>query len=74
LGGLELKLRHFPLAEQLFQRELIGVQKLYGMEKREVVAVLENLAEVAENSGRTQDAAALRAKAKQIRHKLCDEC
>lgn len=74
LGGLELKLRHLDQAERLFRRQLAGVQKAYGAEKREVSSVLDNLADVAEMSGRNEEARELRAKAAQIRHKLCDEC
>lgn len=74
LAGLELKLRHLDQAELLFRRQLAGVTKLHGEEKRETASVLDNLADVAEQSGRKDEAAELRAKAARIRHKLCDEC
>ena len=74
LGGLELKLQHLDVAEKLFRRQLIGVRKLHGAEKREVSSVLDNLAEVAERAGKHEDAKELRTEAARIRHKLCDEC
>jgi tetratricopeptide (TPR) repeat protein len=74
LGGLELKRDKFPEAEFLFRRQLAGVQKVHGAEKRETAAVLENLADVLEKAGRDAEAARLREEAKRIRHKLCDEC
>lgn len=74
LGGLELRLGHLDSAEKIFRRQLAGVEKTQGHEKREVATVLDNLAEVAERAGRKQEAADLRARAAQIRHKLCDEC
>ncbi len=74
LGGLELKLGHSHESEALFRRQLVGVQKLAGGEKREVAAVMDNLADAVAKSGRPAEAAELRAKAAQIRRKLCDEC
>ena len=74
LGGLELKLGRRAEAEILFRRQLVVAQRLPGAEKREAATVLDNLAEVLEQSGRLVEAAECRAQAKQIRHKLCDEC
>jgi tetratricopeptide (TPR) repeat protein len=74
LGGLELKRGQLPEAEALFRRQLMGVQKLHGAEKRETASVLDNLAEVLEKTGRIAEAGRLRDEAKRIRHKLCDEC
>lgn len=74
LGGLELKRGKFAEAEAHFRRQLSGVQKLHGAEKRESAAVLDNLAEVLEKAGRAVPAAELREEARRIRHKLCDEC
>jgi tetratricopeptide (TPR) repeat protein len=74
LGGLELKREKFPEAEFLFRRQLAGVQKVHGAEKRETASVLDNLADVLEKAGKPAEAGRLREEAKRIRHKLCDEC
>jgi len=74
LGGLELKRGDFAEAEGHFRRQLTGVQKLHGVEKRESAAVLDNLAEVLEKAGQAIPATKLREEARRIRHKLCDEC
>ena len=74
LGGLELKRGRFAEAETLFRRQLIGVGKLHGAEKRESAAVLDNLAEVLEKSGQPAAASRLKDEARRIRRKLCDEC
>jgi tetratricopeptide (TPR) repeat protein len=74
LGGLELKRGKLLEAEALFRRQLAGVQKLHGAEKRETASVIDNLADVLEKAGRGADATRLREEAKRIRHKLCDEC
>lgn len=74
LGGLELKRGKPAEAEALFRRQLTGVQKLHGAEKRETSSVLDNLADALEKQGRSAEAARLRAEAARIRRKLCDEC
>jgi len=74
LGGLELKRGKPVEAEALFRRQLKGVQKLHGAEKRETSSVLDNLADALEQQGRNDEAARLRAEAARIRRKLCDEC
>lgn len=74
LGGLELKRGKPAEAEALFRRQLTGVQKLHGAEKRETSSVLDNLADALERQGRSTEAARLRAEAARIRRKLCDEC
>ena len=74
LGGLELKRGKFAEAETLFRRQLSGVQKVHGVEKREVSSVLDNLADVLDKAGRAAEATRLREEAKRIRRKLCDEC
>ena len=74
LGGLELKRGKLPEAEALFRRQLAGVQKLHGAEKRETTSVLDNLADVLEKAGQTAEASRLRGEAARIRRKLCDEC
>ena len=74
LGGLELKRGKPAKAEALFRRQLAGVQKLHGAEKRETTTVLDNLAEALDKLGQTAEATRLREEAKRIRHKLCDEC
>lgn len=74
LGGLELK-RGKPLeAEALFRRQLAGIQKIHGAEKRETASVLDNLADVLEKADQAAEAGRLRDEARRIRHKLCDEC
>lgn len=74
LGGLELKRGKPSEAEALFRRQLAGVQKLHGAEKRETTTVLDNLAETLDMQGQAAEATRLREEAKRIRHKLCDEC
>ncbi len=74
LGGLELKRGNPAEAEALFRRQLKGVQKLHGAEKRETTTVLDNLAEAMDKQGQAAEATRLREEAKRIRHKLCDEC
>jgi len=74
LGGLELKRGQGAEAEALFRRQLKGVQKVLGAEKRETASVLDNLADAVDKQGRAADAGRLREEAKRIRHKLCDEC
>ena len=74
LGGLELKRGKPAEAEALFRRQLAGVQKLHGAEKRETTTVLDNLAETLDKQGQAAEATRLREEAKRIRHKLCDEC
>jgi tetratricopeptide (TPR) repeat protein len=74
LGGLELKRGKPAEAEALFRRQLKGVQKLHGAEKRETTSVLDNLAEALDKQGQAAEATRLREEAKRIRHKLCDEC
>ncbi|MCX6889861.1 MAG: tetratricopeptide repeat protein [Verrucomicrobia bacterium] len=74
LGGLELKRGKPAKAEALFRRQLTGVQKLHGAEKRESASVLDNLAEAVDKQGQAAEATRLREEAKRIRHKLCDEC
>ena len=74
LGGLELKRGKPAEAEALFRRQLKGVQKLHGAEKRETTSVLDNLAEAMDKQGQTAEATRLREEAKRIRHMLCDEC
>jgi len=74
LGGLELKRGKPAEAEALFRRQLKGVQKLHGAEKRETTTVLDNLAETLDKQGQAAEATRLREEAKRIRHKLCDEC
>ena len=74
LGGLELKRGKLAEAEALFRRQLTGVQKLHGAEKRETASVLDNLADVLDKAGQPAEATRLSEEAKRIRHKLCDEC
>ena len=74
LGGLELKRGKLTEAEALFRRQLSGVHKVHGVEKREASSVLDNLADVLDKAGRAAEATRLREEAKRIRHKLCDEC
>jgi len=74
LGGLELKRGKLTEAEALFRRQLSGVHKVHGVEKREASSVLDNLADVLEKAGQAAEATRLRGEAARIRRKLCDEC
>lgn len=74
LAGLELKLGHAPAAEKL-QRLLLATEyRLHPRGRRESATILVNLAETLEAQGQTAEAAQCRQEAKDIRHKLCDEC
>jgi tetratricopeptide (TPR) repeat protein len=73
-AGLELKLAHPVEAEALLRRQLDTITRTRGLERREAASVLDNLAEALSQQDRKAEAAELRQKAREIRHKLCDEC
>lgn len=74
LAGLELKLGHASAAEKL-QRQLLATEyRLHPRGRRESATILVNLAEALEAQGQATEAAQCRQEAKDIRHKLCDEC
>ena len=73
-AGLELKLGRATAAESLLRRELDTITRTRGLERREAASVLDNLAEALSQQDRKAEAAELRQKAREIRHKLCDEC
>ena len=73
-AGLELKLGRPVAAEALLRRQLDTITRTRGLERREAASVLDNLAEALSQQERKAEAAELRQKAREIRHKLCDEC
>lgn len=73
-AGLELKLGRPTKAEALLRRQLDTITRTRGLERREAASVLDNLAEALSQQDRKAEAAELRQKAREIRHKLCDEC
>ncbi len=74
LAGLELKLDHAPVAEKL-QRQLLATEyRRHPRGRHEAATILVNLAEALEAQGQTAEAEQCRQAAKDIRHKLCDEC
>jgi len=73
-AGLELKSGHAVVAEGLLRRQLDTIVRVRGVDRREAASVMDNLAEALSLQDRKAEAAELRQKAKEIRHKLCDEC
>jgi len=73
-AGLELKLGRPVEAEALLRRELDTITRTRGRERREAASALDNLAEALSQQDRKPEAAELRQQAREIRHKLCDEC
>ena len=73
-AGLELKLGHAVAAEGLLRRQLATIVRVRGVDRREAASVMDSLAEALSLQDRRTEAAELRQKAKEIRHKLCDEC
>ncbi len=73
-AGLELKMGHAKAAEGLLRRELDTITRTRGVDRRETASVMDHLAESLSLQDRKAEAAELRQKAKEIRHKLCDEC
>jgi tetratricopeptide (TPR) repeat protein len=74
LAGVELRLGHPKEAERI-QRDLLSSEyRRHGRGRREAATILFNLADALEAQGRTAESEACRQEAKDIRHKLCDEC
>ena len=74
LASVELRLQNSPEAERI-QRQLLATEyRLHPRGRREAATILTNLAEALEAQGRQAEAAQCRQEAKDIRHKLCDEC
>ncbi|MEY4403836.1 MAG: hypothetical protein RIR91_1871 [Verrucomicrobiota bacterium] len=74
LASVELRLQNSPEAERI-QRQLLATEyRLHTRGRREAATILTNLAEALEAQGRQAEAAQCRQEAKDIRHKLCDEC
>jgi tetratricopeptide (TPR) repeat protein len=74
LAGVELRLGHPKEAERI-QRDLLAAEyRRHGRGRREAATILFNLADALEAQGRTSESEACRLEAKDIRHKLCDEC
>jgi tetratricopeptide (TPR) repeat protein len=74
LASVELRQGNAPEAERI-QRKLLATEyRLHTRGRREAATILTNLAEALEAQGREQEAAQCRQEAKDIRHKLCEEC
>ncbi len=74
LAGVELRLGRPKEAERI-QRDLLAAEyRRHGRGRREAATILFNLADALEAQGRTAESADCRQEAKDIRHKLCDEC
>ena len=74
LSGLHMKCDRPDRAEPLLRRQLALTERIHGPARRESATALDRLAEALARLGKTAEAAALRAKASEIRKKLCDEC
>ena len=74
LASVELR-RTNPQEAERIQRQLLATEyRLHARGRREAATILTNLAEALEAQGLTAEAAQCRQEAKDIRHKLCDEC
>lgn len=74
LASVELRQGNALEAERI-QRKLLATEyRLHTRGRREAATILTNLAEVLEAQGREVESAQCRQEAKDIRHKLCDEC
>ena len=74
LASVELRQGNAPEAERI-QRKLLATEyRLHTRGRREAATILTNLAEALEAQGREAEASQCRQEAKDIRHKLCDEC
>ncbi len=74
LAGLHMKCGRPDRAEPLLRRQLAMTERLHGPNRRETASTMDRLAEALSRLGREQEAGACRAKAAEIRKKLCDEC
>lgn len=74
LANVELRQGNALEAERI-QRKLLATEyRLHTRGRREAATILTNLAEALEAQGREVESAQCRQEAKDIRHKLCDEC
>ena len=74
LASVELRQGNAPEAERI-QRKLLATEyRLHTRGSRAAATILTNLAEALEAQGRAAEATQCRQEAKDIRHKLCDEC
>lgn len=74
LGSLELRRGNAAEAERIQRMLLAGEYRKHARGRREAATILTNLAEALEAQGKAAEAAQARQEAKDIRHKLCDEC
>lgn len=74
LASVELRRGNAPEAERILRKLLATEYRLHARGRREAATLLTNLAEALEAQGREPEATQCRQEAKDIRHKLCDEC
>jgi len=74
LASVELRRGNAPEAERIQRMLLAGEYRKHARGRREAATILTNLAEALEAQGRAVEATQGRQEAKDIRHKLCDEC
>jgi len=74
LASVELRRGNAPEAERIQRKLLAAEYRLHTRGRREAATILANLAEALEAQGRAVEATQSRQEAKDIRHKLCDEC
>lgn len=74
LSGVHMKCGRPDRAEPLLRRQLALSERIHGPARRETASAMDRLAEALVRLEKGAEAAALRAKAAEIRKKLCDEC
>jgi tetratricopeptide (TPR) repeat protein len=74
LAGVELRLNRPQEAERIQRQLLDSEHRKHARGRRESATILTNLAEALQAQGRHEEAERCRQEAKDIRHKLCDEC
>lgn len=74
LASVELRQGNAPEAERILRKLLATEYRLHARGRREAATLLTNLAEALEAQGQDREATQCRQEAKDIRHKLCDEC
>lgn len=74
LAGVELRLGHPQTAERIQRALLASEIRRHGRGRREAATILFNLADTLQAQGQAAEAEQCRQEAKDIRHKLCDEC
>ena len=74
LASVELRQGNAVEAERILRKLLATEYRLHARGRREAATLLTNLAEALEAQGDDPAATQCRQEAKDIRHKLCDEC